>query len=139
MARETVKVVLPEVLEKDIKPSPIEYPSNSPDNLNGFIRKVTTRDGSVYETAYYKISGLRYSGNPRKVTFCFNVWKDQASQSKGLLRGVQGKSLFEAHGADYDKWFSPEAVRASGNDPLAQAYLFAKEQLKDDSIIDVVK
>lgn len=110
--------------------------------LNGFVRRIITRDGSIFENAYYKIAGLRYSGGhgrPRRVTFCFDIWASQDTKKNSPLRGIPGKPTFEAKGKDYDKWFSPEALKASGNNPFAQAYLFAKTQLKDNTIVDIVE
>lgn len=135
MVKKQTKIIISSDIDKPIPRVPV--------TLNGFTRKVVTRDGSVYEAAYYKIASLRYSGGngrQKRVTFCFDIWSSIEARGKNQpLRNIPGNPTFEARDKDYEKWFSPKALRVSKNDPFAQAYLFAKAQFGYNNVVDVEK
>lgn len=106
----------------------------------GLRMAITTKDGSEYAEAYFKISGFRdYDITRRKCDFSLDVYKDKAARDehRTRLHGLMVRSSFQVIGSDFDTWFSDAVLKESGNSLWKQAYLYAKSLSEYSSASDV--
>jgi len=107
--------------------------------LNGFTRPVKLHNGTSCPLAYFKIASIRLNAKAKQAVFQVQAWATQADADakRSPLNGIPNPTVFVIRGAEYDKWFGTDVLKGAGIEPRGQAYLVAKEKMKDVAIKDV--